>query len=214
MRSLLRASAPVVAALAVLLLAPFAAATPASESDPDCESTQPWIGYRNTMAVMENYSALGSPGGVQPCEGEHWDGQDPLRSEWDSCVGAFSTDPEGPSAGLCMQQDPNAMSGDDVTTPLGVRVSLDGTDAAYAAANVALVARVAVYADDDTVALYARDNTAGNLFATLLNPRWGWNPYISENDCDQATYQHGAMTGTPLCGRDNTAITLEHALLA
>lgn len=209
-----RALLPLVPLALALGLAPLAAATPASEEHPDCEAGQPWIGYRSTMPLMQAYAGLGAPGGLHPCEGEHWDGQDPLRSGWDSCSGSASLDPSALRAGLCMQADPNAGPSDDPLNPVGVRLSTDGTDAAYAAANVAFVGRVAVYADDDTVAVYARDNTPGNMLVTILGPWRITQDYRPESDCDQATYQQGAMTGTPLCWRDNTAITLEHDLLS
>lgn len=185
----------------------------ASEDNPDCESNQPWIGYRTTAPVRDTYTAMGAPGGLNPCEGEHWDGQDSTNSANPGCTPSASPDPADAYVIYCLGPDPNAMTGEDPLNPLGVRVSSDGSES-YVGANIVLVGRVVVYVGPDAVGVYLRDNTPGNLLATVISAARVTQGYVSENDCDQSLYQQGAMSGTPLCGRDNTAITVEHGLLA
>ena len=111
-----------------------------------------------------------------------------------------------------MDADPNARPGDDAASPAGARASGQASGAAYASVRVAFVGRVALYADGDMVALYARDDTPSNLIASLLRPPSTIPEPPADSDCDQATYQDGAMAGDQRCGRDNTAVTLEHGL--
>lgn len=178
----------------------------ADETDPDCEAGQPGIGYR-TLAVVWD-----SVGSKPICEGEHWDGQDPINSGSTSC--SATVDPEQLLVGVCLEQDPNTMSGEDAANPVGLRVSSDGEDEVYTAANIVLVGRAVVYVGPDMAAVYLRDNTPGNVLATVVSTARITQGYVSENDCDQAVYQEGAQTQTPLCGRDNTAITVLFPALA
>lgn len=189
-------------------------AAPASEAHPDCEDGQPWVGYRTTERARAAHADAGSPGGLALCEGEQWDGQDPLEARDAGCAGTLALDADAPHVGFCQPADPNAAPGDDVVEPAGVRASAQGSGRVYVAANVAFVARGAAYADRDTVALYARDNTPGNIVATFLYAWYVTQPFPSEVDCDQATYQQGHLDGARDCWRDNTALTFEHALLS
>jgi hypothetical protein len=119
--------------------------------------------------------------------------------------------------GVCGEQDVNTGAGDDPLTPLGLRVtSADGGDgrSTYVGTNIALVGRAALYVDEGTVAVYLRDNTVGNALATVVSAARLTQGHVEETDCDQATYQAGAEAGDARCGRDNTAITVEHGLLA
>lgn len=207
-------------ALSVLLLVPLAAA---NEAHPDCEDAtphdtdgdqrndrvedQPWIGWRHTDLLRDVYAGLGAPGGLRPCEGEHWDGQDPVWSGGAACNGPRAdASPQGASFDSCMGADPNAPS----NSHPGGRASL-AADRAYASANAPLAGRAAVYVDSSSAALYVRDNTPDNLV-------WGrtWsvtNNAPIESDCDQSTYHSGVRSGDSRCNRDNTAVTIEHGLL-
>lgn len=202
----------IVVALAplLLLLSPAVLAAPASEAHPDCEAGQPWIGYRSTERARTAYGDAGAPGGLALCEGEQWDGQDPLESSNAGCAGAFALEPAAAHVGFCQPADPNAAGGNPLVEPAGARASAEGSGRVYVAANVAFVARGAVYADEDTAALYARDNTPGNMIAMFLYAWYVTQPIPSEVDCDQATYQQGHADGARECWRDNTAFTFEH----
>ena len=161
----------------------------ADERAPDCEAGQPWIGYGSSEPAREAYDDAGAPGGLATCEGEHWDGQDPA-------TGA----------------DPNAHPSDDALQPGAAGASTGA--GLYAYAHVAFVARAAVHADQGSVALYVRDNTPGNLVASAADPLSPTGPAVAESDCDQTAYAARHATGDRWrCARDNTAITLEHALL-
>ena len=199
----------------------------ADEAAADCEDEQPWIGYRTSEPVRAAARpALEGMGiGLEACEGEQWDGQDAVEPDWTaSCTGSVEPDPDGANAGICMGADPNAMSGDEVTTPVGVRASTAEREA-YLGTNVLLVGRVALYAGtcgegepglegdascdgarEVRTGLYARDNTPGNILATLGQcTRW-IICYVSESDCSHDTYVRGAMDPPSQCGRDNTAL--------
>ena len=201
--------------LATTLLTVGAPLAIADETAPDCEANQPWIGYARTQPVADTYNNdAGAPGGLSTCEGEHWDGQDSLDSTAGSCATATNTDPNALHVNFCGFQDPNAGSGEDPTNPLGIRVSADsGETQLYTGANIALVGRAALYVDDGTAAVYLRDNTPLNVLATAVSAPRVTQGHVSEQDCDQETYQRGAETGSAECGRDNTAITVTHELL-
>ena len=205
--------------LSIMLLATclVVVATPlatADETDPDCEDNQPWIGYSRTDPVRNVYQAQGSPLGLALCEGEHWDGQDTVQSDQPAnCNAPVNPDPNDLFVGYCLGPDPNSMEGGNPLNPLGLRVGAkDG--AVYASANIGLVGRAAVYTDDSTTAIYLRDNTPGNVLATVVSTARITTGYVDENDCPQSVYQAGAYAPPSSCGRDNTAITLEHGLLA
>lgn len=209
----MRTTIILLAAAFVLVGVPFAAA---DESDPDCEADQPWIGYRTTGPVRSVYytNAPAPLNTVNTCEGEHWDGQDSVQPDQSTtCTPSANPDPADFFVGSCLNADPNTALGEDPTNPLGFRVSTDGSQV-YTAANIALVGRAAVYVGQDSAGVYLRDNTPSNVLATVVSSARVTQGYVDETDCSQATYQEGAMTGTPLCGRDNTAITVEHGLLA
>ena len=197
-------------AAALTLAFPVAAA---DEADPDCESGQPWLGYRTSMPVrgtIYNNTPI-TQDSLNTCEGEQWDGQDTVSDEGASCDPTVNADPSDLFVGRCLGANPNDAIGNDALNPLGVRVASDGS-AVYAAANIALVGRAAVYTDGGTTAVYLRDNTEGNVLASAISALRITQGYVDETDCDQAVYQDGAMTGTPKCGRDNTAITVEQGL--
>ena len=171
----------------------------ADETTPDCEPGQPGIGYRTLSIVWDTY------GSKPVCEGEHWDGQDPINSGQTSCQGTI--DLNNLLVGVCLGQDPNAISGEDPLST-GIRVSVDESGRVYGAANIILVGRAATYVGQDAVSVYVRDNTPGNVLATAVSAARITQGFPSENDCSQAVYQEGANTQQPLCGRDNTAITV------
>lgn len=208
----MRTTILLLAAAFVAVSVPLAAA---DETAPDCESDQPWIGYRSTLTARDVYYANAPEQGqsLNVCEGEHWDGQDTVQDDAPTCTPAVSADPADLFVGMCTGPDINGPVGDDPTNPLGLRVSSTG-DNAYVGTNIALVGRAAVYVDSSTAAVYVRDNTIGNVLATGVSAPGITRGYVSENDCDQDTYQTGAMNDDrTLCGRDNTAITVEHGLL-
>lgn len=218
----------VLATFLVLSAVPLAAA---DQNHPDCEDSvtydsspdpgsqpetgpQPGIGYTTTQAFWEGWQDdLGSPGGIFVCEGEHWDGEDTVQDDQGAPLGTARLDPDDLFIGVCSSPDMNDDPSADPTCP-GVRVSSDGAHH-FVGANVPLVGRAIVYADDSTVAIYLRDNMIANVLATVVSAAGITQGHVDENDCDQETYQSGAMQrDRSLCGRDNTAITVEHALLA
>lgn len=171
--------------------------------DPACEEGQPWIGYRSTEVVQAvaqdaGYLRLGA------CEGEQWDGEDPVRPEGDPCeTHADLTDVATPSLSFCHGPDPNACC-----EPFGARFGFD--DGLYGAVGAHPAANVAVFVaprDSGVVgAVYVRDNTPGNLLFPFYSMTGVDKGHAAEGDCDQATYEEAARTGDrSLCGRDNTA---------
>lgn len=217
--------------VALLVLALFAMPVAAAdEAHADCEATQPWIGYRTTDGARATIEPALAQHGllVDACEGEQWDGQDGVQPDTGgSCSGTIDTDPDEIFAALCEPADPNAVAGDDPTTPLRARLSTRGASEAYVATSAVLLARTAVYVGtcgegepglegeascggtrELRIGIYVRDDTPGDLL-------WGLTPpclisitghCMSENDCSQATYQYGAYDPPSQCMRDNTAI--------
>lgn len=195
--------------------APFAAAL---ENEPDCESNQPWIGYGTTDSVRAAYNGLQRPGGVNVCEGEHWDGQDSVQDDevaTSDCATAAQqrvSSPDDAFVSLCGDQNINDGEADptDGASPVAIRVSKFG-DSVYVGGNIFAVGRAVVWTNgQDSAAVYLRDNTPGNVLATAISSARVTKGFVSENDCDQATYQAGAYApaGESRCGRDNTAITV------
>lgn len=173
----------------------------ADETHPDCEADQPGIGYRNLAVVWQTV------GSKPVCEGEHWDGQDPINAQQASCTGTVNPDPL--LIGVCLGQDVNSAPSDDTTNPVGLRVSSDSSSQVYVATNIANVGRAAAYVGPEMVGVYLRDNTPGNLLAVVVSSARITQGYVNENDCSQREYQAGALAGDPtMCGRDNTAITI------
>ena len=193
------------AASMTLVGVPLAAA---DEADPDCEAGQPLIGYRSTLFLRDLLA--GNPAGLYACEGEHWDGQDTVQGdEAATCNPTVSTVPDDLFVAMCQQADPNAAPSLDAGQPLGVRVGSANLNEVYASVNIGGVGRAAAYVGPDMTAIYLRDNTPGNVLATVVSSLGITQGYVSENDCSQTTYQTGAMAGDrTLCGRDNTAITV------
>ena len=149
----------------------------------------------------------------------------------------------GDDVAHCMNADPNAGSASPTSGNgqlVVFRVSTKRTSSsaeAYVGLDIALVGRVALYngactdangpglegeakcAETGTrTATYLRDNTdqatsGTNVLATLVSAAGLTKGHPSEADCDQATYQQGAVENRrDLCGRDNTAITVETIL--
>lgn len=141
--------------------------------------------------------------------------------------------------GSCMNPDPNNGGADPLSgngQPVVFRVSYlnagGKTQEAYVALDIALVGRVAVYngeclkgdnglesaascsgSGQSRTGVYIRDNTPGNVLAQVVSAPGITKGHVSEGDCDQATYARGANSGDrSLCGRDNTAITLDSIL--
>lgn len=216
----------------MLLCTTLIAAMPlavAAENHPDCEPGQAWIGYNPNTAAVGAFIANNAPGNLKVCEGEHWDGQDSINGQTAGgaetqpadCDGALQSNPDDLHANRCMASDPNQMPGNDPTNPLGFRVSKRG-DASYAALNIADVGRVVVYVDDDTAAVYLRDNTVTNgenVLAQIVSAPGITRGNPGEADCSQQTYREGAEApanspDSRKCTRDNTAITVHHTLLA
>jgi len=216
------------AAASVAVSMPFAAA---AENHPDCEDNvtwtdqdgrehtgpQPWIGYKSSDALRTIYynNAPAPLDTIYVCEGEHWDGQDTVQDDEPvSCAPSAKPDAEDLFIGMCLGDDPGDATTDDPLNPLGFRVSHDGEDT-YVGVNIALVGQAVLFTNDHSTAVYLRDNTDGNVLATVVSSLGITRGYVSENDCDQSTYQTGAQNDDrTLCGRDNTAITVEHGLLA
>jgi hypothetical protein len=203
---------------------------------------QPWIAYAQTDALRELwYGAVDPNHQLNLCEGEHWDGQDNVQSGENPGVGTGCTPTTGDLTtesifiGSCMNSDPNQGGADPTVNGqvLSFRVSFRSTGNSqqlYVAANIALVGRAVLYEGqcqggsglegDSTcdsghqgrTATYLRDDTPGNLLATVISSLGITKGHVSEQDCDQATYEKGAYDGTRGCGRDNTAITVETLL--
>lgn len=197
--------------LAAAMIAVAAPIAIADETAPDCEANQPWIGYTSTSDVQATYESLGSPGGLYVCEGEHWDGQDTVGSQETSTSNCAAA-PQVSASGVawCMGSDPNEGDSDPTAgaTPVALRVSAG--DGAYVGSSIFSVGRAVVYTDgSNTVAVYIRDNTPGELLAQVVSAPRITQGHVDPNDCSQAEYQAGAEAhdGTK-CGRDNTAITL------
>jgi hypothetical protein len=180
----------------------------ADATNPDCEANQPGTGSgRTAPAWTLVQDDLGLP--VNSCEGEHWDGQDPVSDQPGPCTGNVNADPSDFAAAVCTGPNgPTGNAADDPLNPLGVRVTSDG-DQVYVGTNILLVGKAVVYADSDTVAVYIHDNTPTNVLASVVSAPRITQGHVSEADCDQATYQAGAENGDARCGRDNTAITVE-----
>jgi len=201
--------------------APFAAADEESETKPDCEDGQGWVGYTTTDSLEESFASFFGADTLTPCEGEHWDGQDTVRSDdpngSDPCLGS-DVDPESSWAAYCMASDPNGNTF-GVTTPVAFRVSTDSTgdgNAAYTGVYISNVGWASAYqqcnadCSESTTAAYIRDDSVGNVLAAAVSAAGITRGYPSEGDCDQETYQEGAENNNrELCGRDNTAITVE-----
>lgn len=198
----------------------------ADEGAADCEEGQWSVGHRTTRAAflaLEN-ATRGTGVGYAACEGEHWDGQDTVhRDEAWSCTPYVDPQPGSAALAWCLPSDPNLARGDDPLSPLGARASTRDLREVYLAANVAFVARVAVYAgacgaggrglegetecrgaQEARAGIYARDNTPGNIVATATCTRvvGCWYP---ESDCSYETYEASARSGERYCSRDNTA---------
>ncbi|HET6405415.1 MAG TPA: hypothetical protein VFH78_12280 [Candidatus Thermoplasmatota archaeon] len=185
----------------------------ADEAHPDCEDGQPLVGYRSTLFLRDLLE--GNPAGLYACEGEHWDGQDTVQGdEAASCTPTVSAVPDDLFVAFCQGSDPNAAPSLDASQPLAVRVGSANYEEAYASTNIGGVGRAVLYVGPEMTAVYVRDNTPGNVLATAVSAPGITQGYVSENDCDQATYQGGAMAGDRTrCGRDNTAVTVQYARL-
>ena len=148
---------------------------------------------------------------------------------------------EGDDFAHCMNSDPNvgaasptSGNGQLVVFRVSTKRSTTGAEA-YVGLDIALVGRAAAYQGactkggslegaacddraDTRTATYLRDNTdqatsGTNVLATLVSALGITKGHPSEADCDQKTYQQGAVENRrDLCGRDNTAITVETVL--
>ena len=132
---------------------------------------------------------------------------------WDDAQNGASPDP--------------TINGRALDTRLSVRQDSSGAEV-YVLTDIAVVGRAAVYtgachggnglegatscgsSTEDRTAVFLKDNTPGELLATVVSAIGLTKGHAADGDCDQATYQHGAQTGDrSLCGRDNTAITVD-----
>lgn len=215
----------VFSSMLLVVLAPLASA---DEGAADCEPGQPYVGYRNTdLARAIVQGATSGVASLALCEGEQWDGEDAVQpGEPSACPGPrVDVDPSALSTNVCLGEDVNDAPGSDPLNPVGVRASTANLQEAYVSANVALVARGALYvgtcgADDPGLegaascagtrelrtGLYARDNTPGNIIATAVTCLIRIICYVSENDCSYETYVYGMYHPPSECGRDNTAL--------
>lgn len=183
------------------------------ETTPQCESSQPWVGYGRTHETRAFYSSVDRAQRVRTCEGEHWDGQDTVQPDHrPSTAGPACPSAQLPGDGVavaqCMQPNPNFGE----STILGFRLSTSGTDA-YAAFTIGPLGRAAVSQttseDRSTTGLYLKDNTDGDLLATAVSATRLTRGFVRNGDCSQAQYEAGAYGESPTCGRDNTALTVE-----
>jgi hypothetical protein len=203
---------------------------------------QPWPGYGQTDALRTLFYAIDTGHHLNVCEGEHWDGQDNVQPGQNPGVGAgchpVTSTGSAPSlfVGSCMNADPNEGAADPTGgngQPLTFRVSTLSTsnDAqVYIATDVGLVGRAVVYqgvcqnaggslegqscgsAHATRTGTYLRDDTPGNVLATVVSSAGITRGHVAETDCNQSEYQSGAYDGTRGCGRDNTAISVETLL--
>lgn len=139
-----------------------------------------------------------------------------------SCTG-WDDAQNGPSP------DPTT-NGRVLDTRVSVRQLSNGAEV-YVVTDIAVVGRAAVYAGachggvglegatacsgqlQDRTGVFLKDNTPGDVLATAVSALGVTKGHAAEGDCDQATYQRGAYSGDrSLCGRDNTAITVEALL--
>lgn len=215
-----------------------------NDTKADCGPNQAWIGYTSTAFLRDFYNnGLGKPAGLNTCEGEHWDGQDSVQPGQNPgstapCAGSDVQGPESFFVGLCRSPDPTSpASAFDTLTPVALRVSGKSGGAAYqeayTAVDIFLVGQAVLYvghcdagasglegdsscdgARQTRTGVYLRDNTPPNALATAVSAAGVTKGYVSEGDCDQATYEKGAYDPNPdtartHCGRDNTAITIE-----
>lgn len=147
---------------------------------------------------------------------------------------------QGDDVAHCMNADPNVGraspttgNGQVVVFRVSTRSGANGGEA-YVALDIAMVGRAAAYQGACTTGgnlegeacgragtrtgTYVRDNTdqatgGTNVLATLVSAAGITRGHPSEADCSQSTYQQGATENRrDLCGRDNTAITVETIL--
>lgn len=209
----------------------------ADETKADCESGQPWIGYYDTEGARSSYNSiadtLGGVPRVNTCEGEQWDGGDQVSSNPTpgpngaaECTPSVDAASSAKNVNLCMSDDLNEDTSQNTptSTPLGVRVSTDGSQV-YVGANIRLVGDVVVYqgvgtdGKTSTTAVYLRDNVndiptgLGNVLATAVHDAGLTQGWVDESDCTQSEYQQSADAKhnhqDASCGRDNTAATVE-----
>jgi hypothetical protein len=143
--------------------------------------------------------------------------------------------------GSCMSPDPNDGGADPLSgngQPVVFRVSYSNhgvtTHEAFVSVDIFDVGRSSVYQGvcsgqstpgiqgqsncqsqhlQDQTAWWGRDNTPGLLLAQVISSLGITKGHVSQGDCDQSTYQSGAEQGNrQLCGRDDTAITVESIL--
>ena len=179
---------------------------------------------------------------VNSCEGEHWDGQDTVAPNHNpgNGEGCFLTPSADGDVAHCMNSDPNqgaasptSGNGQPVVFRVSTKTGTTGGEA-YVGLDIAMVGRAALYngacttggslegdacdQGDTRTGVYLRDNTdqatsGTNVLATLVSALGITRGYPAEGDCNQATYQQGAVENRrDLCGRDNTAITVETVL--
>lgn len=231
----------ILAASMTLAALPLVWAEPGAE-DADCEQTYwtGYTTTESARQTYNSLRDPSDPY-MNNCEGEHWDGGDSVApGNNPGTSSGCGTQVQGTSVARCMNADPNEGSASATSgngQPVVFRVSLDGTEA-YIALDIGLVGRVAVYQGacqtgsameyDSSCAgsaatrtgVYLRDNTdqatgGTDVLATIVSAAGITKGHAENADCDQATYQQGA-TSNPvnrdLCGRDNTAITVQTVL--
>jgi hypothetical protein len=152
-----------------------------------------------------------------------------------------------PAATYCMGSDPNDGTSNPLNgavVPIRIRVTGDnggqGHQQYYASTQIGSVGWAVVYLGEcqngspglegsttcgsdggkgeARQGAYVRDDTPGNVLATVVSAPGLTKGYVKEGDCDQATYQAGAYDPDPEtarthCGRDNTAIGVNEIIL-
>jgi hypothetical protein len=214
----------------LLLGAPIGAADEPvrNETNPDCEEGQWWIGYNAAM----NDALSSAPVPVFVCEGEHWDGEDPLSDaesgeDIQNCATTegVGADAQNEHLSFCQDQNPNAGGAEPLAgKPVTARVTTsnaDSTQAAYIAVHIGGVGQAIVYTSDTMTAVYLRDSTVTglgeiNALAIVVSSLGITRGWVSEEDCSYDHYENAARNNIRdpsderSCGRDNTAITIEY----
>lgn len=162
---------------------------------------------------------------VRACEGEHWEGNDPINGDGNpDQVGttvAFRNSGNGNLDG-----GPGANDGDDTDTVstdelLGVRVSA-GAGQAYVSAQIGGVGSAAVFTSGTMTAVFLQDyseNSAGcaiasptqecNGLASIVNRVGITRGVVGEEDANDPSCTVDGYQTSGVCKRDNTAATVD-----
>ena len=232
----------ILAAALALVAAPLVAAADETDAACEQPYWIGYTTTQNVRATYYDFVNKDTDPYVNNCEGEHWDGQDqvaPTHNPGNGSGCSATPSAEGDDVAHCMNNDPNqgsaspSSNGQVVVFRVSTKRSTSGAEA-YVGLDIAFVGRAVLYQGACTAdgsmenhdcdkagtrtATYLRDNTdqltsGTNVLATIVSSAGITRGYPSEADCSQATYQQGAVNNDrTLCGRDNTAITVESVL--